>query len=423
MATKKPPKYNAAKALLATLPPATGEPDDYWEKNLQWSDKGTLLAVLRNVFLILTRDERWLGVLGYDEFANQVMKLKAPPYEGAKPGAWDDVDDLRTVIWLSQHYQMNIKKQTVTEAAMAVANERRFHPVREYFAALTWDRRERLGSWLHNYLGAEENDYTRAVGLKYLIGAVARVMRPGCKMDNVLILEGEQGRWKSTALSVLAGDWFMDTPFTLGDKDAYLALRGKLIVEMAELDALGRAESSRAKAFFSSSSDTFRGPYQAWARTIPRQCVFAGTVNHGTYLRDTTGNRRYWPVRVTTAELESLRADRDQIWAEAVCRFLDGARWWLHQEERSLFEHEQELRYVGDALEDKLRDYLAGEKETTMERVLELGLKLEVSKWTRAEQSRIGEVLQKLGWEKRRRATGKREYFYAQREREPGEEG
>ena len=423
MAKTKPPKYDAAKALLATLPPPTGEPDDYWEKNLQWSEKHTLLAVLRNAFLILMRDERWEAVLGYDEFANQVVKLRAPPYEGGKAGPWDDVDDLRTVIWLSQHYMVNVKKQTVTDAAMAVANERRFHPVRQYLAGLTWDRRERLPVWLHEYLGAEANEYTRAVGLKYLVGAVARVMRPGCKMDNVLILEGEQGRWKSTALAMLAGEWFMDTPFTLGDKDAYLALRGKLIVEMAELDALGRAESSRAKAFFSSASDTFRAPYHAWARTIPRQCVFAGTVNHGTYLRDTTGNRRYWPVKVTHAELEALRADRDQIWAEAYARFQDGTQWWLQQDERSLFEHEQELRYVGDALEDKLRVYLAGEKETTMERVLDVGLKLDVSKWTRAEQSRVGEVLQKLGWEKRRRASGSREYFYAKRQREPGEDG
>ena len=422
MASKKK-TYDAARAMLATLPPPTGEPDDYWEKNLQYSDKHQILATLRNTFLILMRDDRWLGVLGFDEFANQVVKLKAPPYDGATPGPWGDLDDLRASIWLSQHYMVNLKKIIVTEAAIAVGNERRFHPVRDYLARTPWDQRERLRSWLHDYLGAADNEYTSAVGIKYLVGAVARVMRPGCKMDNVLILEGEQGRWKSTALAALAGDWFMDTPFTLGDKDAYLALRGKLIVEMAELDALGRAESSRAKAFFSSSSDTFRAPYQAWASTVPRQCVFAGTVNHGTYLRDTTGNRRYWPVKVTHAELEKLREDRDQIWAEAFDLWRRGTRWWIQQDERTVFEHEQELRYVGDALEDRLRSYLAGSNETTMERILDIGLKLDVSKWTRAEQSRVGEVLQKLGWEKRRRSNGSRDYFYARREREPGEEG
>jgi len=418
----KKPKYDAAKAMLATLPPPTGEPDDYWEKNLEHSDKHKVLATLRNAFLILTRDDRWRGVLGFDEFANQVMKLKPPPYDSSAAGPWDDVDDLRTVVWLAQHYTVNMDKGTITQAVVLSSNERRFHPVRDYLAKTQWDQRERLPSWLHEYLGAQENEYTRAVGLKYLVGAVARVMRPGCKMDNVLILEGDQGRWKSTALATLAGEWFMDTPFTLGDKDAYLALRGKLIVEMAELDALGRVESSRAKAFFSSSADTFRAPYMAWARTVPRQCVFAGTVNHGTYLRDTTGNRRYWPVRVTCAELDRLQADRDQIWAEAYELWNSGTRWWVQQEERRLFEQEQELRYVGDALEDKLRSFLAGENETTMHRVLEVGLQLEVSKWTRAEQSRLGEVLQKLGWEKRRHTNGTRDYYYARREREPGED-
>lgn len=422
MAPKKP-KYDAAKALLATLPPATGEPDDYWEKNLQFTDRGQLLATLRNAFLVLMRDERWAGVLGYDEFSNQVTKLKAPPYDGAKPGPWDDVDDLRTVIWLAQHYMVNLKKQIVTDTVVAVANERRFHPVREYFAGIKWDGKARLNSWMHEYLGAEASEYASAVGRKYLVGAVARVMKPGCKMDNVLILEGEQGRWKSSALAVLAGEWFMDTPFTLGDKDAYLALRGKLIVEMAELDALGRAESSRAKAFFSSSSDTFRAPYQAWARTVPRQCVFAGTVNHGTYLRDTTGNRRYWPVRVSYADLDALRSDRDQLWAEAFAAWSEGARWWVQQDERPLFDPEQELRYVGDAFEEELRAYLAGETETTMHKVLESGLKLDKSKWTHAEQTRVGHVLQRLGFEKVRRTNGQRDYYYARRDREPGEEG
>ncbi len=420
MATKK--RYSAEKAVLQNLPPPKGESEDYWETNLELTDKLRIVGSLRNAFLILTKDDRWAGVLAYDEFANQVMKLDKPPFAGGEAGPWGDVDDLRTAIWLSQHYRVNFKKSMITDTAHAVAHELSFHPVRDYFNGLKWDRSERIPTWLHKYLGAKDDEYSRAVGMKFLIGAVARVMRPGCKMDNVLILEGKQGRWKSTALAAIGGDWFMDTPFTLGDKDAYLALRGKLIVEMAELDALGRAEASRAKAFFSSSSDTFRAPYQAWARTVPRQCVFAGTVNHGTYLRDTTGNRRYWPVRVNHALLEELRDDRDQIWAEAVARFKDGMPWWVLQEERDTFELEQQLRYVGDAFEQKVGDFLAGKTETTMLEVLAECLKLDPSKWTRAEQSRIGEVLQALGWEKKRHATGKREYYYAKQEREPGED-
>jgi putative DNA primase/helicase len=186
-------------------------------------------------------------VLAFDEFANQVVKRKPPPFDGGEAGPWGDVDDLRTAIWLAQHYRFNVEKKLVIQAATAAAHERRFHPVREYFAKLKWDQTPRLETWLATYLGASEGEYSRLAGAKFLIGAVARVMRPGCKMDNVLILEGEQGRWKSTALAVLAGDWFSDTPFTIGDKDAYLQMRGNLIYELAELDGFSRAESSRAR--------------------------------------------------------------------------------------------------------------------------------------------------------------------------------
>jgi predicted P-loop ATPase len=210
------------------------------------------------------------------------------------------------------------------------------------------------------YCGAAEDDYTRLAGSKFLIGAVARVMRPGCKMDNVLILEGPQGRWKSTAFSILAGAWFGDTPFAIGDKDAYLQMRGNLIYELAELDGFSRTESSRAKAFFSSRYDTFVPKYVAWAIKVPRQLVFAGTVNHGTYLRDTTGNRRYWPVKIERADIEELARDRDQLWAEACTRFAEGGRWWVEESERPLFELEQELRYVGDAYEDLIREWALG---------------------------------------------------------------
>jgi putative DNA primase/helicase len=417
-------KYNPTKALLANLPPPSGEGDDYWEKNLEQNDKLRIIASLRNVFLILTRDERWSGVLGFDEFANQVVKRKAPPFEGGDAGPWDDIDDLRTALWLSQHYRFNAEKKLVIHAVLAAAHERRFHPVREYFARLEWDGTPRLATWLAQYCGAAEDRYTQLAGAKFLIGAVARVMRPGCKMDNVLVLEGEQGRWKSTVLATLAGDWFGDTPFTIGDKDAYLVIRGNLIYELAELDGFSRTESSRSKAFFSSRYDTFVPKYVAWAIKVQRQCVFCGTVNHGTYLRDTTGNRRYWPVKIERGAIAELERDRDQLWAEAVREQQAGVRWWVEEEERELFALEQELRYVGDAYEDEIRSWALDKKEFTMAQVLGACVTEERSKWTRAEQSRVGEVLATLGYVKKDRGSNSTpRYVYARRERQPGEEG
>lgn len=421
---KKTEKYNPAKALIESLPPPSGEADDYWEKNLETNDKLKIISSLRNMFLILTRDERWAGVVAFDEFSNQVVKRKPPPFDNGEAGPWGDVDDLRTAIWLSHHYRFNPDKKLVIHAVTAAAHERRFHPVREYLGGLQWDRRERLATWLSEYCGAKADEYSRAAGLKFLVGAVARVMKPGCKMDNVLILEGEQGRWKSTALATLAGEWFGDTPFAIGDKDAYLVMRGHLIYELAELDGFSRAESSRAKAFFSSRYDTFVPKYVAWAIKVPRQCVFAGTVNHGTYLRDTTGNRRYWPVKIERADIDALTENRDQIWAEAVHRFSQGERWWVEESERELFALEQELRYVGDAYEDLIREWALGKSEFTMATVLAECLHLEKSKWTRAEQTRVGEVMATLGYVKVDRGSlAKPRYVYKLREREPGQEG
>lgn len=423
MASKK--RYDPAAAVIANLPPApAGEAADYWEKNLERTEKLRIVASLRNTFMILMRDDRWKDCLGFDEFANQVMKRKRPPFDGGEPGPWGDIDDLRTAIWLAHHYGFNADKKTVMGAVIATAHERCFHPVREYLKKLEWDRRERLATWLHDYLGAQANEYARAAGMKFLVGAVARVMKPGCKMDNVLILEGKQGRWKSSALAALAGDWFGDTPFTIGDKDAYLVMRGNLIYELAELDGFSRAESSRAKAFFSSRYDTFVPKYVAWAIKVPRQVVFCGTVNHGTYLRDTTGNRRYWPIAIEKALVEDLARDREQIWAEAFHLFNEGLRWWVEEAERELFELEQELRYVGDAYEDYVRVWALEKHEFTMAQVLDDCLKLEKSKWTRSEQTRVGEVLATLGYEKKDRGYGANpRMVYAKREREPGQDG
>lgn len=420
---KKPERYNPTEVFLRAVPPPDGEDAGFWERALEYNEKGRIVSSLKNAYTILSCHEAWKGVLAFDEFSFQVVKRAAPPYERGKAGPWSDEDDHRTMVWMSHHLRVNVDKRTLSQAVDTAAKDNPFHPVKDYLAALKWDGTPRLEHWLHTYLGAVDDEYTRKVGLKFLIGAVARVMRSPCKMDTVLILEGEQGRWKSTALSVLAGAWFMDTPFTIGDKDAFLVIRGSLIVELAELDGFTRAESSRAKAFFSSPTDTFVPKYVAHAIKVPRQCVFAGTVNYGTYLRDTTGNRRYWPVRVQRADIEALRADRDQIWAEAVQRYQEGMRWWVEPDEMDLFSREQDLRYVGDAYEDKIASWLTGRTEATMEQVLSDCLHLETAKWTRAEQTRIGEVMQSLGWEKRRRANGRRGYFYAPREREPGEEG
>jgi putative DNA primase/helicase len=409
-----------------------------WRADLFPGKKGELYSPeLSNLALILKRDPAWNGVIALDEFSGRVMKLQPPPFERGEPGEWVDVDDTRARIWFAQHgYRIQAQSRDVTAAIDHVADLNRFHEVRQYLTGLRWDGRARLKYWLVAYLDAEVSGdaqtrarrerYFEVVGTKWMISAVARVMRPGSKADYVLILEGKQRTGKSTALKILAGEkWFLDTPLKIGDKDAYQALRGKWIVELAELDALGRAEASAAKAFFSSAQDHYRASFGHRSASVPRQCVFAGTVNHRQYLRDDTGNTRYWPVacgsKIALTGEDSLTSMRDQLWAEAVHLYQQGHPWWPLPEEWPLLLEEQEQREIGDAwespilrmLEDPLEDPETGRytkpDQVTMAQLLGGALGLDKSRWTKAEQTRVGAIMARLGWKRTRSVTG---YYY-----------
>jgi putative DNA primase/helicase len=201
----------------------------------------------------------------------------------------------------------------------------------------------------NTYFGASDTIYSREVGLRFMISAVARVMSPGCKADHVLILEGPQGSQKSTAACILAGErWFTDELSELGSKDAALQLRGRWIIEMAELDALRKSEATRIKAFLSRRTDRFRPPSGRAVATIPRQCVFIGTTNSDGYLKDESGGRRFWPIRCGRISVDAIGNDRDQLWAEAIHHYRSDTPWWMNDEVSRLAAEEQQERYVGD---------------------------------------------------------------------------
>jgi len=411
---------------------------------------GQVVATLPNLFRILLDHEDWKGIIGYDEFSGVVVKRRKPPFgAGAEIGEWSDLDDGRLALWLAQQFNLDPKDTMLSRAVMNVADVNRFHPVRDYLVALAWDGVPRLNFWLCAYLGAEPRyyaladeprlggtqpaakflgnkylevkklqaagkvaEYTAAVGAKFMIGAVARVLRAGCKMDNVLILEGVQYLGKSSALSVLAEPWFTDQQIKIGDKDTYEVMRGQWVVELPELDALSRAETASAKAFFSRPVDRFRTFYGRRAAKVSRQCVFAGTVNHYQYFQDSSGNRRYWPVRCTRVDLEELARERDQLWAEALVRFKADEKWWVLPDEKPMFDAEAEARYVGDAWENRIRRWLedvdqdGARNEVTMDQLLAGALALDAAKWTRSEQTRVGQLMERIGWGSRGRPQG-----------------
>jgi predicted P-loop ATPase len=300
-----------------------------------------------------------------------------------------------------------LSSDVVNKGVLLAADAKRFHAVRDYLSSLKWDGERRLSGLLWDYYGANggvPDAYSCAVAVKWMVGAVARIFQPGVKMDNVLILEGEQGAQKSSSLKALFDPWFTDAGFEIGSTDGYQIIRGMWCVELAELDGFNRAEASRSKAFFTRTHDRYRNPYGRKPVNVPRQGVFAGSVNHASYLKDDTGNRRYWPVTVGNIALEWLRRDRDQLWAEAVHWFRGGEEWWVRASERSMYEVEQDDRYVGDAYEERIQAWLDGQvgtnpekrNQVTMVDILSKALNLDAGKWTLPEQQRVGKIMARI---------------------------
>ena len=254
--------------------------------------------------------------------------------------------------------------------------------------------------------------------MKWLIGAVARIMKPGCKLDTMVVLEGGQGVFKSTSIRVLFGDeWFSDSKLTIGDKDALAQMQGKWCYEMSEMDAHRKADDTAFKQFLSSPVDRVRWHYGKRAEDVPRQCIFVGTTNMDHYGKDETGMRRVWPAVVGRVDLASIARDRDQLFAEALVLFQDGTPWWVSRDvialeptndpvdgpvsEWDIFDEQGEQRQNLDAWETPIFEWLQTNnalKYVTTAQVMGDALKLDVARWTPPEQKRVNAILRRLGW-------------------------
>lgn len=409
-----------------------------WRAELQ-QDRSGYRKNLANVALILGNDEAWAGCLAFDEFSGRILLLKCPPsHVGLKsetfPRRWGDADEGRVAVWFQRTWKIEATPELVSQAVVVVAHEHRFHPVRDYLEGLRWDGVPRLARWLSTYLGVRETDYSRAVGAFMLRAAVARIFKPGCKVDTMLVLQGEQGAFKSTAIKTLCGAaWFTDELSDFGSKDAAMQLRGAWFIEAAELSGMMRAELERVKAFFSRAVERYRATYGRHVEDQPRQCVFFGTTNADTYLKDETGNRRFWPVLcgvVGGIDLEAISHDRDQLWAEAVEDFRRGERWHLDktQDAKALRQAQaaQEAVRERDAWESCILAYLDKQAPVfvTTADLLGNAILLDRGRWGVSEQRRVGAIMRGLGWQRRQRGTGAgKEWGYVSPYLDPHREG
>lgn len=345
------------------LPEEDTDPDK-WQEKLDRTQKGVLASTIQNAWIILEHDPALKGRIWNDTFSER-LRCKGPfPWsDKTQERDWSDEDDAGVRWYLETVYHFS----GVNKAADAVALTGGHHakdPVREYLQGLVWDGTERLDRLFIDYLGAEDSSYTRAVTRKMFVAAVVRCFRPGCKFDQICILSGRQGIGKSLLLSRMGREWFNDSITSFDGKDARENLRGVWIVELGEMTAFSRSESEAAKQFLSQTEDRYRAAYGRRTVQYPRRCVFFGTSNSSDFLRDATGNRRYWPIdcsferRTLVVHDDLTPTEVDQLWAEAVARFNAGEELILRDELQKAALAEQQAHTERDPWDGDILEFL-----------------------------------------------------------------
>lgn len=381
-------------------------------------DKSNALPTLGNAMLILALDPKLVGLLGFDDFRGQAYLMAAPPpanpddepAPGPYPRAWSRADVANIAAHVQRVYCPKMRREVVEDAMEAEADRNRFHPVRDYLSGLVWDGTPRIDTWLCTVFGAPSNPYVLAIGPKMLIAAVRRVRQPGVKFDHVPVAQGGQGLGKSTAFGALCGpEWFSDDlPDDLSDKDAAMALRGVWFLEMAELTQLLASEAEAVKAFITRPVDRYRPPYGRQVIEVPRQVILVGTTNTEEWLRDATGNRRFWPFDCTKADVDWVRQNRDQLWAEAAQREADGEAHWLDDQDAiDEAAASQEDRMVEDPWLRPISSYVRSLPKTTAPELLTHAIEMPKPQQNRAAQMRVSAILTRLGWKARRDKAGR----------------
>lgn len=360
-------RADAAREAFHAVGDAPAQEDgNAWAGSLRLNAQGAPEKSMLNLRTLLEQHPQLKGRIRLNLFSGRIDTVEPMPWQRpVKSPVWGDDDAAQLRIFLEPFFG-KLAKQDMLDAVAAAASDQAYHPVRDYLLALSWDGTPRLDRMFVDYMGAEDTAYTRAVTRKAFVAAVARVMRPGCKYDTMLVLIGAQGRYKSTVLARMGGEWFSDSLRTFGDKDAMETIQGTWINEIAEMQALNKADVDAVKMFLSKTNDYYRAAYGHYTNDRPRQCVFFGTTNSRECLTDTTGSRRFWCVDIDVVERrksvsDDLDRERDQLWAEAVAYWRMGEPLYLPPALERVARGIQEEHRARHPWEGLIADYLARE--------------------------------------------------------------
>ncbi len=367
-----------------------------------------------NFFLCNPASEELHNLLMYNLFTKNIEFSRKPvwldPRDVLTP--WDETDAIMCKKLFSSAYAYNLQKNLIHEAALAVANVTSYHPIKDYLNSLKWDGVKRVRDWMPTYLGTKDTEYEQAVGELLLIAAVARIFSPGCKYEYLVILEGEQGVGKTRACAILGGEWYGDIVIDVHNKDTVDAMRLKWIIEVSEMEMARRTDVQAMKTFLSKSVDTVRLAYARGAKDFPRQQVFIGTINPESdgYLKDMTGNRRFFPVTVKQIDQKKLIADRDQLWAEAVVLYealpknRDLELFLTDPKVYQMAADEADRRRFRDPWMDTVKQWLDDpdtERNFVMSKdIYHFAIGGEAKDFDKIKSTRIANVLKDLGWGK-----------------------
>ena len=372
----------------------------------------TVLPTFKNMTIYLSTDQTLVGLFRYNRFSHQTEVAVKPDWGsyGSYPKPINDHDIIHLRKYLAEEYGIDCSMANLDNAITYIATKNSYDPVLRYLKSVKWDGEPRIDNWLTEYMGVEEDTYSRFIGKMTLVGACARVDKPGIKYDYMLILEGQQGIGKSEGLRALGGEWFKEMSLTDRTKDTVEKMQGAWIIEVPELSVFKKRDIESLKAFITMNTDKERLPYGRRSQFFPRRNIFVGTINpsNSGYLTDSTGNRRFMPVSCTEINVPRIFADRDQLWAEAWQAYKDNSPLYPTIEISGLSSFAQAKREIVDEWQDDIERHVKDMERVTSTDIWIGCLSGTLDRFDLNSQRRISDCLQKLGWERRTiRVNGK----------------